>query len=156
MWWPGQNFFSECSGACLSNRGYFLACIEPLGMTDGQILDRMITASSHREKAYGHFARLHNTPKNGNPLSYWQPSDSDQSPILRVSFPYEMQVTAIGIQGHYDKNVQEFASSIWITYYSKTSRKWISYSKNGNRRVKFSFFDFFRFRIFNLIFHCVY
>jgi len=101
---------------------YSYNCISELGMGNGKIRDIWILASSTRGIAYPHLARLYNVPSTTDNPTYWQPLDSDTSPFLQIDLQKEMRITAISIQGHYNKDVKEFSTMFNILYMDQNDK----------------------------------
>ena len=62
-------------------------------------------------------ARL-NKPNGGGKFGAWSAKENNINQWLQVTFPNEVKVTAVGIQGRYDKNQ-------WVTKFK------VAYSNNG-------------------------
>eukprot|EP00111_Clytia_hemisphaerica_P015651 TCONS_00046199-protein len=96
---------------------YSLSCTKPVGMSNGQIKDSQLTASSFNLGAKPHLARLNRGAIAGEMFSHWQPSPSDRNPHIRVNFNEEHTITGIATQGHYLPDKKEFATSYIVYYY---------------------------------------
>ena len=92
-------------------------------MANGKILDQQITSSSIQKGAYSHAARLYHQPTKQKPNSFWQPEDSDANPYLQIRFTEKMRIYGIATQGHYNREVKEFATGYNLLYYSADG-KW--------------------------------
>ena len=91
-------------------------------MSNGQIKDSQLTASSSNGGARPHLARLNRGAIAGEMYSHWQPSASDRNPNIKVTFTEEHKITGIATQGHYLPTKREFATS-YIVYYFQNG-KW--------------------------------
>lgn len=93
-------------------------CTNPVGMQNGRIKNRAITASSYHNHFHAPWlARLHRR-KHGRFVGSWAAKHNNHHQFLQVDLGRTMKVTGINTQGRYD-------ASQWVTAY------YVLYSSEG-------------------------
>jgi hypothetical protein len=88
----------------------------PVGLGDGSLLDKRITASSFKEGCRPEFARLHLGVRSG-----WEPEERDGAqPWLQLELPAVRSICAVAVQGSPSGN---FCRSFQVRY-STDGRSW--------------------------------
>uniref|UniRef100_A0A673TPH3 Milk fat globule-EGF factor 8 protein n=1 Tax=Suricata suricatta TaxID=37032 RepID=A0A673TPH3_SURSU len=108
-------------------------CAEPLGVKDGTVPDKQITASSTYRtwglgafSWYPYFARL---DKQGK-FNAWTAQTNDASEWLQVDLGSERQVTGVITQGARDFGHIQYVAAYKVAY-SNDSKSWIEYRDQG-------------------------
>lgn len=115
-WYTLVRFINQCFVVLFHQTARF--CTSPVGMQNGRIKNRAITASSY----YNHFhapwlARLHRR-KHGRFVGSWAARHNNHHQFLQVDLGRTMKITGINTQGRYDANQ-------WVTAY------YVLYSSDG-------------------------
>lgn len=93
-------------------------CTSPVGMQNGRIKNRAITASSYHNHFHAPWlARLHRR-KHGRFVGSWAAKHNNHHQFLQVDLGRTMKITGINTQGRYD-------ASQWVTAY------YVLYSSDG-------------------------
>ncbi|XP_063044356.1 sushi, von Willebrand factor type A, EGF and pentraxin domain-containing protein 1-like [Engraulis encrasicolus] len=112
-------------------------CTTPLGLKDGRIKNRQMTASSVLvEKFWGgiwdvYCARLDN---NEERVNAWSPHESDRSQWLQVDLNRPKTVTGIVTQGAKDLGVHSFVTEFKVAY-SDNGYSWRVVSSGGEETI---------------------
>ena len=112
---------------------YFSAlnCSQPLGMEDGTILNRQISASSERRVDFGPAnARL-----NFSGPGAWVAGTQDDNQWLQVDFGNETRVTEIDTQGRRCGKCHQWVKEYTVSY-SKDNVTFKRYKEDGQCQVK--------------------
>ncbi|XP_077630424.1 lactadherin isoform X2 [Crocuta crocuta] len=108
-------------------------CAEPLGMKDGTIPDKQITASSLYKtwglSAFGWFPSYARLDKQGK-FNAWTAQTNDASEWLQVDLGSQREVTGIITQGARDFGHIQYVAAYKVAY-SNDSTNWIEYRDQG-------------------------
>ena len=98
-------------------------CDLPIGMSDNNIKDSQITASS--------YYNTDNAPYHARLLNphFWRPSDADQNPWLQISLTELMIISAIVVDGEWKLPY----GWIWVEKF------YLTHSINGKRWIPYQF-----------------
>ncbi|XP_066156959.1 discoidin domain-containing receptor 2-like [Euwallacea fornicatus] len=101
-------------------------CSNSLGMGNGKIKDKDLTASSYYlSELLPQYGRLSFEDKGGA----WCPNNSDTRPWLQIELHQRHMVTGIATQGRFAKGLgQEYVETYILQYYDSLQNKWKFYT----------------------------
>ena len=109
-------------------------CDSPLGMENGLIEDKQLSAHSAWDNNYQRYgssrARLH---LNEWPQG-WRAQINDPSPWLQVDLLRTHTVTAVATQGYGSKDAKEWVKT-YVLLTSRDGKRWYTYREGGRKRV---------------------
>ena len=113
---PMRPLWLKCFVVLFHRKARF--CTSPVGMQNGRIKNRAITASSYHNHFHAPWlARLHRR-KHGRFVGSWAARHNNHHQFLQVDLGRTMKITGINTQGRYD-------ASQWVTAY------YVLYSSDG-------------------------
>eukprot|EP00794_Sanderia_malayensis_P003344 gene3344-3833_t len=131
----------KCGGCSLSGAGAlplelmnaelspYEACTRPLGLQDGSIQSRNITASSYLDRNFlPSYARLH-----GNGHGGWCAAKQDKNQFIQVDLTAMHTISGISTQGY--KTYSDWVTSYNLQYKSDDDETWRLYSLFNNVKV---------------------
>ncbi|XP_066014963.1 zinc metalloproteinase-disintegrin-like atrase-A [Pocillopora verrucosa] len=131
--WPGNGrqmvLWSGCKEQRLQLWFGKQDCVEPLGMQNGEIKDRQITASSVRGQELAYYARLRGK-------KYWCAKAKSKTEYLQVDLGKVKTVSKILMQGR--GNWYDWVTGFFL-YYSSDGQRWKTYSASGDEKQSDSF-----------------
>ncbi|RMX57319.1 hypothetical protein pdam_00021306 [Pocillopora damicornis] len=131
--WPGNGRQMVLWSGCEEQRLQLFFgkqdCVEPLGMQNGEIKDRQITASSVRAEEFAKYARLKGK-------KYWCAKAKSKTEYLQVDLGKVKTVSKILMQGR--GNWYDWVTGFFL-HYSSDGRRWKTYAQSGDEKKSDSF-----------------
>ncbi|XP_027057790.1 uncharacterized protein LOC113684595, partial [Pocillopora damicornis] len=132
-YWPGNGRHLVIWSGCDQHRLQLWFgkqdCVEPLGMQNGEIKDRQITATSYRAQDFAHYARLKGK-------KYWCAKANNKAEYIQVDLGKVKTISKILMQGR--GNWYDWVTGFFL-HYSYDGQRWKTYAESGDDQQSDSF-----------------